>query len=124
MTTCPVCGYLMLYPASDFHICPCCGTEFGYDDAGRRYAELRTEWLRAGAVWWSPVDVPPDGWDPFLQLDNLIEHRSVWEALFNSPNPGNVVSGELAAMFSGKDQPYGKGITGTGLGSQPVGQAS
>jgi hypothetical protein len=75
MNLCPVCGYLMRYPPVDFHICPSCGTEFGYEDAGRSYAELRAEWLRSGARWWSPVDSKPDGWDPYLQLDKLIGDR-------------------------------------------------
>ena len=71
MTICPVCGYLMQHPATDYHICPSCGTEFGYDDAGRSHAELRAEWLRSGAKWWSPVDPQPPQWDPYLQLENL-----------------------------------------------------
>ena len=77
VNTCPVCGYLMAYPATDYHICPCCGTEFGYDDAGRTYAEIRAAWLRGGAHWWSPVDSQPDGWDPYLQLDNITVGHSV-----------------------------------------------
>jgi len=31
---CPVCFFDELpYPPRDYHICPCCGTEFGNDDA-------------------------------------------------------------------------------------------
>jgi hypothetical protein len=65
---CPVCGYQMLYPPTDHHICPSCGTEFGYDDAGTTYEDLRLRWLRNGANWWSPVDQPPPGWNPISQL--------------------------------------------------------
>src|ERR1039458_2229688 len=85
MNTCPVCGYTMRYPAADYHICPCCGTEFGYDDAGRRHAELRAEWLRAGARWWSPVDPQPEGWDPYMQVSDLLSERPIWEGLLFVP---------------------------------------
>lgn len=61
----------MRYPAADYHICPSCGTEFGYDDAGRSHAELRANWLRNGARWWSPVDPQPPNWDPYTQLSGL-----------------------------------------------------
>lgn len=69
---CPVCGYEMRDPPTDYNICPCCGTEFGYDDAYLTHDDLRVEWLRAGAPWWSPVDPKPENWDPFRQLNNLI----------------------------------------------------
>lgn len=78
VNTCPVCGYLMRYPPAGYHICPSCGTEFGYDDAGRSHAELRAVWLRNGAQWWSPIDPMPSGWDPYMQLNNIVEVHSVW----------------------------------------------
>ena len=62
----------MRYPAADFHICPCCGTEFGYSDANIAHSALRAAWLREGAHWWNPVELPPPGWDPYQQLNNLI----------------------------------------------------
>jgi len=68
MNVCPVCGYLLPYPPSDFHICPSCGTEFGYDDSGASYDELRAQWLATGPSWWSPVDPQPDNWNPYMQL--------------------------------------------------------
>jgi hypothetical protein len=55
-------------PPSDYNICPCCGTEFGYHDAGRTYEELRSVWLHSGANWWSPCDLPPRGWNAYQQL--------------------------------------------------------
>lgn len=55
-------------PPQDYHICPSCGTEFGYDDSGGTYEELRQEWLNSGAEWWSPVDKKPPGWNPYVQL--------------------------------------------------------
>jgi|SRR5271165_4897164 len=65
---CPVCGYAMSYPPRDFHICPSCGTEFGYHDAGRTYDELRRLWLETGPRWWSRSRPTPAHWDPWRQL--------------------------------------------------------
>lgn len=74
MYTCPVCGYDKLSEAPlDFTICPSCGTEFEYDDAFATHIQLRADWLRKGARWWSPVDPQPEGWDPYLQLSTLLE---------------------------------------------------
>ena len=69
---CPVCGYLMPYPPRDYHICPSCGTEFSYDDAGRSHTDLRADWIRGGMLWWSPVDLMPVGWDPIAQLKRVL----------------------------------------------------
>jgi hypothetical protein len=69
---CPVCGYPLQWPPIDFHICPSCGTEFGYDDAGRKHADLRGQWLEGGARWWSINTPPPPSWNPYAQLDNLV----------------------------------------------------
>src|ERR1700683_5626964 len=71
MNICPVCGFLMRYPARDWHICPSCGTEFGYEDIGRSYEELRLAWFQRGAHWWSPAEREPVGWNPLEQLNNL-----------------------------------------------------
>ena len=65
---CPVCGYGLSYRPADYHICPCCGTEFGYDDVGTSVEELRQRWVAGGANWWSPVDPKPHRWNPFLQM--------------------------------------------------------
>jgi hypothetical protein len=73
---CPVCGYDMEDPPPDFNICPSCGTEFGNNDVNASIKELRSAWLRNGARWWSPVDSPPDGWDPFEQISALLDHYS------------------------------------------------
>jgi DNA-directed RNA polymerase subunit RPC12/RpoP len=67
--TCPVCAYdRMVKPPVNFTICSSCGTEFGYDDAGRSYEELRAEWLNNGALWFSDATPAPDGWNGYLQL--------------------------------------------------------
>jgi len=72
---CPVCGYPEPEsPAYDAvlgnwyqEICPSCGTQFGYDDAGRGHSELRARWIAGGAKWWSRRCEPP-GFDGIEQL--------------------------------------------------------
>jgi hypothetical protein len=65
--TCPVCFFPKLpYPACDYHICPCCGTEFGNDDADFSYEQLREMWIAGGANWF--FGRPPEGWNPWLQF--------------------------------------------------------
>jgi ribosomal protein L37AE/L43A len=69
MHTCPVCGYQKLpRPAEEFLICPCCGVEFGYDDANVSHTELRLRWLGSGAPWFSRVIAPDLTWTPIKQL--------------------------------------------------------
>jgi hypothetical protein len=73
---CPVCAYPDLSEAPyDEHgcathtICPCCGTEFGYDDAGNSHQTLRERWIANGMKWWSKRQAPPQAWDPVEQLN-------------------------------------------------------
>ena len=71
MSDCPVCGYNRLpFPPSDFHICPCCGTEFGNDDFQTSHDALRERWIALGAPWFSTATPPPPGWDWLTQLYN------------------------------------------------------
>jgi len=64
---CPVCMFGgMPYPPKDYNICPCCGTEFGNDDADRSYAELRAEWIANGAPWF--FGNPPATWNVWKQI--------------------------------------------------------
>lgn len=71
---CPVCGYDRLeFPPEDHMICPACGTQFGYHDANRSHAELRRLWLAHGARWHDPYTPPPPGWDPYRQVQQLID---------------------------------------------------
>lgn len=66
---CPVCGYPELEePPATFEICPCCGTEFGLDDADISHGELRRAWLLAGAPWFSQFTHAPAGWNPYRQI--------------------------------------------------------
>lgn len=65
--TCPVCFYPWLpYPPREYHICPCCSTEFGNDDAIHSREQLREMWIAGGANWF--FGGPPQGWNPWLQL--------------------------------------------------------
>jgi hypothetical protein len=66
---CPVCGFLLHYPADDFNICPSCGVEFGYETAGRSYDQLRQEWVNSGALWASRVIPEPPSWNPYVQMN-------------------------------------------------------
>ena len=68
--SCPVCGYPMHDPPKDNNICPSCGTEFGYHDSGRTFAELRQEWIRCGAPWSDAAVRPPANWNPYIQMQN------------------------------------------------------
>ena len=64
---CPVCMFPKLpYPPRDYHICPCCGTEFGNDDAEFSHDQLREMWIAAGPYWF--FGRPPDHWNPWMQL--------------------------------------------------------
>jgi hypothetical protein len=65
---CPTCGYPFQSPWEDSDICPSCGTQFGYSDSGRTYAELRESWIRRGAQWHSRVYPVPPAWNPWSQL--------------------------------------------------------
>ncbi|THF66294.1 hypothetical protein E6C76_05480 [Pseudothauera nasutitermitis] len=72
---CPVCGYPCLDEAAyddfgcpSYNICPCCGTEFGYDDSVVAHADLRKKWISNGMQWWSRNQIKSNGWDPIKQL--------------------------------------------------------
>ena len=61
----------MPHPPKDYNICPCCGVEYGLDDAFDSYEVLRNNWLERGAPWMSsssPYDQPL-AWNAWDQLD-------------------------------------------------------
>jgi hypothetical protein len=60
----------MPYAPNDYSICPCCGTEFGLDDAERTHAELRMAWVHRGAPWFSDELTPEPMWNAFVQMAN------------------------------------------------------
>ena len=64
---CPVCNFA--HKPEKWSICPCCGIEFGYEDSGRSYQELREVWLATGPVFWK--EPQPEGWDWRKQLEGL-----------------------------------------------------
>ena len=69
---CPVCGFDgMIDPPKDFNICPCCGTEFGYEDHILTHGELRDMWIEEGCKWFSDYTTPPENWNPQDQLKNV-----------------------------------------------------
>ncbi|RBP15900.1 hypothetical protein DFR50_107170 [Roseiarcus fermentans] len=91
MKRCPVCGYDGLEePAYDdvgapsYEICPCCGIEFGYEDASRSHESLREEWIAKGMPWWAD-DKPPPGWDPVQQVRSLTEGPGIDGATITPP---------------------------------------
>jgi hypothetical protein len=64
---CPVCGFASLpYPPADYHICPCCSTEFGSDDADYTHEQLREMWVAGGSAWF--FGQQPERWNPWTQL--------------------------------------------------------
>jgi len=64
---CPVCFFDELPdPPRDYHICPCCGTEFGNDDAEVSHGRLRQIWISNGANWF--FGEPPEDWSAWHQL--------------------------------------------------------
>lgn len=72
---CRVCGWLLPAPpwGADgrtplFGYCPCCGVEFGYQDATPEGArKFRHQWLSRGAPWGDAAQRPP-GWSLEDQL--------------------------------------------------------
>lgn len=75
---CKVCGYNYgdyvwgedgLSPSHE--ICPCCGTEFGYEDSNESsILAQRERWLNSGAKWSNPEEKPKK-WSFEEQLKNL-----------------------------------------------------
>ena len=67
--TCLVCGFgRMPGPPEDYTICPCCGTQFGYDDVSRSHRRIRNFWLQNGAHWFSAALAPDPLWNGFRQV--------------------------------------------------------
>jgi hypothetical protein len=84
-TICPVCGFELEEPAwsgdaGSQEMCPSCGIQFGYDDAGGRqdparlrqiHALWRRAWKRCGMLWSSRGRRPPFDWNPHVFLDRV-----------------------------------------------------
>lgn len=75
---CRVCGLQLDGPPwgengkdPSFCICPCCGTEFGYEDGTLKAIKAQRErWLSAGAKWFNPKD-KPEKWNFDEQLQQI-----------------------------------------------------
>ncbi|MEJ5153009.1 hypothetical protein [Comamonas sp. MYb396] len=71
---CRVCGYLLNDPpwgedgcSPTWSLCPCCGTEFGYEDATpASIKRKRIDWISGGAKWFEPR-LMPVGWSFEIQ---------------------------------------------------------
>lgn len=115
MFTCPVCGYDQLRkPPADHTICPSCGVQFGYNDAGplplpEMHQILRRKWINLGLRWHSRVIPQPVGWNAYVQLINAGFGRDLnWTAKsILSPRAANhenvrlVDDGELPLQVRG-----------------------
>jgi hypothetical protein len=71
LNICPVCGYGMDVPPSDYSICSSCGTEFEPSLTRESYVELRSAWIAGGPGWWSVFNAQPINWNPWEQLRAL-----------------------------------------------------
>jgi hypothetical protein len=77
---CPACGFQLDFKpweetSASFEICPSCGIQFGYDDAGpddRRtyYDQWRHNWQAGGSKWWSKRPCPSN-FDASRQIERL-----------------------------------------------------
>src|SRR5437016_2169017 len=74
---CPVCGYGMEEPPTNYNICPSCGTEFGIHDVNASILSLRQNWFSSGPKWWSSVDPKPPHWNPLRQLATYLARFEV-----------------------------------------------
>lgn len=76
-TSCPACGFDLGFEPwtkgeASFEICPCCGIQFGCDDAepskrAQLHAEWRQRWIAEGMLWWSGRGEPAD-WNALEQV--------------------------------------------------------
>jgi hypothetical protein len=91
---CKMCAYdEMPAPPERHNICPCCGIEYGVDDSFASYDELRNDWLRNGAPWFSKVEpyVPQVDWNAWDQLDRAQYSYSV-------PRPESTVNTQTVSV--------------------------
>lgn len=78
LMVCRVCGLRHDTPpwgydghSPSFEICPCCGTEFGYDDTTRAgVLRRRAIWRETDFKWTEPAFCP-SGWDKAAQMEQI-----------------------------------------------------
>jgi hypothetical protein len=80
---CPVCACTLPLPPRGDHsprtdVCPCCGIQFGIDDAAGGYLvratiydHWRAQWIGAGMPWRSRTVQQPEGWNAAAQIERL-----------------------------------------------------
>lgn len=60
-----------LWESPSFRICPCCGTEFWYEDCQlSAIKENRKKWL-SSQIKWFDENKKPDNWDLEEQIKNI-----------------------------------------------------
>jgi hypothetical protein len=82
---CPACGFPLGFEpwsgeSPSDEICPCCGIQFGYNDAAfgnpQRRSELhenwRKQWTAKGMPWSSVGQPAPKSWNPAQQLQHFL----------------------------------------------------
>jgi hypothetical protein len=75
---CRVCGFEMIEPpwgedgcSPSWDICPCCGTEFGYEDCNlESVRKIREKWIVAGKKWFD-LKKRPEKWNFDEQFANI-----------------------------------------------------
>jgi hypothetical protein len=115
---CPVCYFgSMPYPAEDYNICPCCGTEFENHDDNQTHAELRQDWMDNGAKWF--FREAPTGWNAWQQLANAGVRLPYTTNVFYVSSPiviENYVHVDYNPVLKGVYMHY----TGSMLGDAPL----
>lgn len=107
---CPVCRYPDINePAYDgfgcfsYNICPCCETEFGYDDSTVAHSNLREKWVSEGVQWWSKHQPKPNSWDPVRQLKIIkcwfVGAKELAPNLGKTAAKGSVVMRRIGSQF-------------------------
>jgi hypothetical protein len=80
---CRVCGYELSVPpwgidnnSPTWEICPCCGTEFGYEDCTpMSVRKKREEWILNGKKWFYERKKPTN-WDYSIQCMNIPDEQA------------------------------------------------
>ena len=79
MLYCPVCGFGPWEESIvSCDICPCCFTEYGFDDTEAR----QKEWIKK--PWFEKQEYMPSDWDPRKQLANAIQGWDMWKRFYDN----------------------------------------
>ncbi len=80
---CKVCGLTLSFApwgedgeTPTWQICPCCGTEFGYEDCNKdSVIRKRNEWLADGCNWFDKSK-KPENWSFDTQKINILQQEN------------------------------------------------